>query len=149
MWIAYPEERYEELLDYFQFSDLSYSDFIPEEYETEPIAGFGFPPPRYSFSFISKEMDLAVVKVPSKEFNTIYYRNRIKGMNKSEIAEIDLFMRCDFVKYKNAVAAVAANHHCLPPSITVVAPPAPAAVVHYLRSPRFAFARPILLDLLF
>ena len=45
-----------------------------------------------------------------------------------------------FVKYKNAVAAVAANHHCLPPSITVVAPPAPAAVVHYLRSPRFAFA---------
>ena len=102
MWIAYPEERYEELLDYFQFSNLSYSDFIPEEYETEPIAGFGFPPPRYSFSFISKEMDLAVVKVPSKEFNTIYYRNRIKEMNKSEIAEIDLFMRCDFVKYKNA-----------------------------------------------
>ena len=45
---------------------------------------------------------MAVVKVPSKEFNTIYYRNRIKGMNKSEIAKIDLFMRCDFVKYKNA-----------------------------------------------
>ena len=102
MWITYPEERYEELLDYFQFSDLSYSDFIPEEYETPPIAGLGFPPPRYSFSFISKDMDLAVVKVPSKKFNTIYYRNRIKGMNKSEIAEIDLFMRCDFVKYKNA-----------------------------------------------
>ena len=102
MWIAYPEERYKDLLDYFQFSDLSYSDFIPEEYETPPIAGLGFPPPRYSFSFISKDMDLAVVKVPSKEFNTIYYRNRIKGMNKSEIAEIDLFMRCDFVKYKNA-----------------------------------------------
>ena len=59
--IAYPREQYEDLLDYFQFSDLSYSDFIPEEYETEPIAGYGFPPPRYAFSFISKEMDLAVV----------------------------------------------------------------------------------------
>ena len=45
-----------------------------------------------------------------------------------------------FVKYKNAVAAVASNHHCLPPSITAVALLAPAAIVHYLRSPRFAFA---------
>ena len=101
MWIAYPEERYEELLDYFQFSDLSYSDFIPEEYETEPIAGYGFPPPRYAFSFISKEMDLAIVKVPSKEYNTLYYRAELK--NPEAIKEVtDLFKRCDFVKYKNA-----------------------------------------------
>lgn len=102
MWIAYPEELYEELLDFFQFKDLSYSDFIPEEYETPPIKHKGFPPPRYSFVFISKKMDFAHLKVPSKEFNTIYYREEIKGKNKSEIAEIDMFMRCDFVKYKNA-----------------------------------------------
>ena len=101
MWIAYPEERYEELLDYFEFSDLSYSDFIPEEYESEPIAGYGFPPPRYSFSFISKEMDLAVVKVPSKEYNTLYYRAELKNPEaRKEVT--DLFKRCDFVKYKNA-----------------------------------------------
>ena len=102
MWITYPEERYEELLDYFQFSDLSYSDFIHEEYETPPIAGLGFPPPRYSFSFISKEMDLAVVKVPSRELNTTYYRRALKGVDSKTKEEIDLFMRCDFVKYKNA-----------------------------------------------
>ena len=101
MWIAYPEERYEDLLDYFQFSDLSYSDFIPEEYESEPIAGYGFPPPRYSFSFISKEMDLAVVEVPSKEYNTLYYRAELKNPEaRKEVT--DLFKRCDFVKYKNA-----------------------------------------------
>jgi hypothetical protein len=101
VWISYPKEQYENLLDYFQFSELSYSDLIHEEYETTPIMGLDFPPPRYSFSFISKEMDLAVIKVPSKEHNTKYYKESVKGVDSKTKEEIDLFMRCDFVKYKN------------------------------------------------
>ena len=101
MWISYPRRQYEDLLDYFQFSELSYSDLIHEEYETPPIKGLDFPPPRYSFSFISKEMDLAVIKVPSKEHNTAYYKEGVKGVDSKTKEEIDLFMRCDFVKYKN------------------------------------------------
>ena len=101
MWISYPRRQYEDLLDYFQFSELSYSDLIHEEYETPPIMGLDFPPPRYSFSFISKEMDLAVIKVPSKEHNTAYYKEGVKGVDSKTKEETDLFMRCDFVKYKN------------------------------------------------
>ena len=105
MWIAYPEELYEEIFDHFQIKDLSYSDFIPEEYESpvEKLNGEReYPPPKYSFVFVSKKMDVAHLRVPSKEFNSIYYQETIKGMNQKEIAEIDMFMRCDFVKYKNA-----------------------------------------------
>ena len=105
MWIAYPEGLYEEIFDHFQIKDLSYSDFIPEEYESpvEKLNGEReYPPPKYSFVFVSKKMDVAHLRVPSKEFNSIYYQETIKGMNQKEIAEIDMFMRCDFVKYKNA-----------------------------------------------
>ena len=65
----------------------------------------GPPPPRYNIDFVSGQLGILILEVPSAELDTVRYRQAMDGLrpkkDADEILKIKLYMREKFVRYRN------------------------------------------------
>jgi len=103
--IEYPSRVYDNILSHFEIDDIQKEDFNQDLSTTEYLEDLGPPPPRYSIDFVSGQLGILILEVPSAELDTARYRQKMKGLrpkkDADEILRIKLYMREKFVRYRN------------------------------------------------
>ena len=105
MRIEYPSRVYDNILSHFEIDDIQKEDFNQDLSTTEYLEDLGPPPPRYNIDFVSGQLGILILEVPSAELDTVRYRQAMKGLrpkkDADEILRIKLYMREKFVRYRN------------------------------------------------
>ncbi|MAE41245.1 MAG: hypothetical protein CL970_01555, partial [Euryarchaeota archaeon] len=87
MRIEYPSRVYDNILSHFEIDDIQKEDFNQDLSITEYLEDLGPPPPRYNIDFVSGQLGILVLEVPSAELDTARYRQAMMGLRLKKDAD--------------------------------------------------------------